>query len=104
MWKAKGTEIQMDQGDFGVVLPFIVKGVTLTASDCFRFVFMSPQDGHAILQKDITDVQQNAVNFVLTEAESAMLSGGAYVYDLDWYQDSVFNCKLIQNGIFKVVV
>ena len=91
MWKARGNDLQIDEGDYGVALPFVVKGTTLTAADCMRFVFM---DGH---------IQNNTVLFILTQEESAQLPGGAYVYDLEWYQDGVFQCKLIQNGIFKVV-
>ena len=103
MWKVRGNDLQMDEGDFGIALPFIVKGTTLTASDCMRFVFMNGQSGETILEKSFTDIEDNTVNFVLTEAEGDLFPGGAYVYDLEWYQDDVFQCKLIQNGIFKVV-
>ena len=103
MWKAKGNDLQMDEGDFGITLPFIVKGTTLTVSDCMRFVFMDGQTGETVLEKSFTNIQDNTVPFVLTEEESAQLPAGAYVYDLEWYQDGIFQCKLVQNGIFKVV-
>ena len=103
MWKARGNDLQMDEGDYGVALPFVVKGTTLTAAECMRFVFMDGQSGETVLEKSFTDIQNNTVLFILTQEESAQLPGGAYVYDLEWYQDGVFQCKLIQNGIFKVV-
>lgn len=103
MWKVRGNDLQMDEGDFGVALPFIVKGTTLTAADCMRFVFMDGQSGETVIEKSFTDIQENTVDLVLTEAESEQLPAGAYVYDMEWYQSGVFQCKLIQNGIFKVV-
>lgn len=59
MWEARATNIQMDEGDYGVALPFTVKGVTLTALDCLRFLLQdvltaalkaAKQDYHDSLQ------------------------------------------------------
>lgn len=103
MWEARATNIQMDEGDYGVALPFTVKGVTLTALDCLRFLFMDGPSGEVIVQKDFSNIQQNKVNFAFTESESALFKAGSYFYDVEWYQDGSFQCKLVQNGIFRVV-
>ena len=103
-WKTCKTNsnLEMDSGDFGVVLPFTVKGTTVTASDCFRFVFKGA-DGATILTQTYADVQNNTINFVLSAAESALFPVGSYLYDLEWYQDGAFQDRLISSALFRVV-
>ena len=51
---------------------------------------------------DFTHID-NTVELSLTEAQSALLPVGDYVYALDWYRDEVFMCNIIPQGVFRVV-
>lgn len=102
MWEAEKTTIRMSEGDYGVALPFSVKGVTLTASDCIKFVFKDAPNGETILTKDYTNLTNNTANLMLTETESALFEPGVYTYTMEWYQNDNFQCNLIENGVFKV--
>lgn len=100
MWYAKGTELTMCEGDFGVKLPITVSDVTFTNSDEIRIEIKS--NGEAIVTKTFGNISQNTVNLELTEAESALLPVGTYSYCLDWYQNGSFLCNIIPFGLFVV--
>lgn len=103
MWVSNGSTIQMTEGDYGIKLPFSVSGTTLAASDSLRFTFKDVINGTPILEKEYTNIQQNAADLEFTEAESSLFPIGTYVYNLDWYQDGNFMCNIIPLGVFKVV-
>ena len=102
MWEAQNSTIRMSEGDYGVALPFSVKGVTLTASDCIKFVFKDKPEGETILTKEYTNIQNNSANLMFTAAESALFEPGIYTYTMEWYQNGSFQCNVIENGVFKV--
>lgn len=102
MWEAQKTTIRMSEGDYGVALPFSVKGVTLTASDCIKFVFKDKPEGETILTKEYTNLQNNSANLMFTDTESALFEPGIYTYTMAWYQNGSFQCNVIENGVFKV--
>lgn len=102
-WKASGNTISMAEGDFGIALPGTIHGIEFSASDSIRFTFKDVVDGHTILTKEFSNISNDTVYLILTEAESSLFSVGKYVYSLDWYQDGVFMCNIIPVGNFKVV-
>ena len=102
MWKVSGTQMRMSEGDYGITLPVVVSGITLGAGDTLRYTFKNAVNQDVILVKDFDNITENTVNFVLTAAESALFGPGAYVYSLDWYQDGVFLCNLVEVGKFHV--
>ena len=95
--------IKMTEGDYGIQLPIVISGATLTANDEIKLVIKSSINGTAIVEKTFTNISNNTVNLMLTEAESALLPVGSYVYLLDWYQDGAFLCNIIPWATFKVV-
>ena len=101
MWNVNGTMLNMTEGDWGVKLPVTVSGVTFSASDSVKIVIKNGET--TIIEKEYTNITQNTVNLELTEAESALLPVGSYVYRLDWYQDGAFMCNIIPISTFKVV-
>ena len=101
MWNVNGTMLNMAEGDWGVKLPVTVSGVTFSASDSVKIVIKSGET--TIIEKEYTNITQNTVDLELTEAESALLPVGSYVYRLDWYQDGAFMCNIIPISTFKVV-
>lgn len=102
-WSEQGYRIEMAEGDYGIQLPVTFSGMTLTESDSIRFVFLTAKNGRVLLEKEFTNISDNAVNLVFTEEESAIFTPRTYVYRLDWYQNGLFMCNMIPEGIFKVV-
>ena len=103
MWNTNGNNLQMCEGDWGIILPVSVGGTTLTASDCLRFTFKTQTNGETLFTKEYTNIQENTVSLEFTEAESALLPVGTYAYSLDWYQDGAFLCNIIPSASLKVV-
>lgn len=101
MWNVNGLQLNMTEGDWGVKLPVTVSGVTFANNDSVKIVIKSGET--TIIEKEYTNISQNTVNLELTEAESALLPVGSYVYRLDWYQDGAFMCNIIPISTFKVV-
>ena len=101
MWNVSGNSLSMAEGDWGVKLPVNVSGVTFSASDSIKIVIKNGET--TLVEKEYTNITQNTVNLELTEAESALLPVGNYVYRLDWYQDGAFMCNIIPISTFKVV-
>lgn len=103
MWKVNGENLIMTEGDYGLILPVTINGITFAEYDKLKFTFKGSPNGTTILEKEYTDVADNSAEFELTAAESALFKPGNYVYTLDWYQENNFMCNIIQNGVFKVV-
>ena len=103
MWNCSDLTIKMAEGDWGVALPIAVTGTTFTASDELAFVIKTKMNGDEILTKKFSNITQNTISLELTEAESALLPVGGYVWRLDWYQDGAFLCNIVPNATFKVV-
>ena len=100
MWNVNGITLNMTEGDWGVKLPVTVTGVTFTANDSVRIKIQ--QDETTIIEKEYTNITQNTFDLEFTEAESALLPVGSYLYSLDWYQDGAFMCNIIPSGMFLV--
>ena len=100
MWYANGITLNMTEGDWGVKLPVTVTGVTFTANDSLRIKIQ--RDETTIIEKEYTNITQNTFDLEFTEAESALLPVGSYLYSLDWYQDGAFMCNIIPSGMFLV--
>lgn len=100
MWNVNGITLNMTEGDWGVKLPVTVTGVTFTANDSVRIKIQ--RDETTIIEKEYTNITQNTFDLEFTEAESALLPVGSYLYSLDWYQDGAFMCNIIPSGLFVV--
>lgn len=103
MWRVTANTITMTEGDFGVALPVTISGTTFTNDDTVRISILTGMNGSPIVEKEFTAIDDNTVNLELTQAESALLPVGAYVYRLDWYQSGVFMCNIVPCAAFKVV-
>ena len=100
MWNVNGITLNMTEGDWGVKLPVTVTGVTFTANDSVRIKIQ--RDETTIIEKEYTNITQNTFDLEFTEAESALLPVGSYLYSLDWYQGGAFMCNIIPSGRFVV--
>lgn len=99
MFESSGNNISMCVGDWGVELTITISGVTLGASDSLKITI---SNNAPLIVKEYDNITQNTIKLVLTEAESALLPVGTYVYSLDWYQDGSFLCNIIKYGLFLV--
>lgn len=103
MWRVTANSITMTEGDYGIALPVTISGIDFTAADTVKISVLTAVNGETIVEKEFSDISENTVNLELTQAESALLPVGVYVYRLDWYQSGVFMCNIIPFAAFKVV-
>ena len=103
MWQANGQALTMTEGDFGVDLPVVISGVTFGAEDSVKISIKARENTQSIVEKVFTNIQNNTVTLVLTEAESELFPVGVYVYAMDWYKSGVFMCNIIEKAPFRVV-
>lgn len=102
-WIVSGLNLQMVEGDFGIIQPIIADGPTIQSADEVKLTIKKAMNGDTILAKTFTNVSHNTINLELTSAETALLPVGTYVYSLDWYQQGHFMCNIIPSAVFKVV-
>lgn len=102
-WNVTGQSLQMVEGDYGIALPVTISGTTLGAQDSIKLTIKTAVNGDEILSKEFVGITDNTVILDLTEAESKLLTVGAYVYCLDWFQNGNFMCNIIPSAHFKVV-
>jgi len=103
MWAVNGNDLKMVEGDWGVELPITINGVTFSEHDEILLTVKDKLNGSTILTKTYANITQNTITLEFTEAESALLPVGGYVYSLDWYQDGAFLCNIIPLSQIKVV-
>lgn len=101
MWIVINNNLSMAEGDWGIQLPITITGATFAANDSVRVTIKSGET--TVIQKDYTDITNNTVNLEFTDAESALLPVGSYLYSLDWYQNGAFMCNIIPSAVLKVV-
>lgn len=102
-WSVNAHNLTMAEGDWGISIPLTVRGVTFSAHDEMELTIKTAVNGTVLVDKVFTGITDNTVNFVLTEAESALLPVGQYVYLLDWYQNGAFMCNIIPSATLRVV-
>ncbi len=102
MWAVIGNDLKMTEGDYGLQVPIKLIGGTITASDEFRILINDARDQATIIEKHYSNIQDDKILFELTEAESALLPIGSYLWGLDWYQSGAFMDNLIPMSSFKV--
>lgn len=104
MWiVTNNTDLQMTEGDFGIQLPVEIGGTTLSANDSIRFTLKTKVTGREVITKEYNEIIDNTFNLEMTEAETAKIPTGAYLYSLDWCQNGLFMCNIIPAAPFKVV-
>ena len=103
MWVVNGQDLKMTEGDFGIVLPITISGVTFTNSDEIKLIIKDKANGNTVIEKTFSDITNNTVSLEITEEETALLTVGGFVYSLDWYQNGAFMCNIIPSALFKVV-
>lgn len=103
MWAVNGIDIKMVEGDFGISLPITIGGVTFDSHDEVKLTIKDGVNGNTVVEKVFNSINENTVNFILNEGESALLPVGSYVYAIDWYKDGSFMCNIVTYASFKVV-
>lgn len=102
-WRSSGKNLQFVEGDWGIAELVKIHGAEITENDSFKFTFKTKRNGELILEKIYTDLEENTIELSLTEQESQLFPVGSYVYSLDWYQNGLFLCNIVECGSLKVV-
>ena len=103
MWVVNGQDLKMTEGDFGLKLPVTISGATFSNNDEVKLIIKDEKNGNTVITKTFDNITENTVDLEITEAETARLTVGSFVYSLDWYQDGAFMCNIIPCAALKVV-
>lgn len=97
--------ITMTEGDFGITLPIELiteDEETITNDDEFVIKIFKKINTEPLITKTYSNIENDTIEFSMTEQESLLLSVGDYYYDLDWYQNGIFMCNLVRAEGFVV--
>ena len=105
MFIVNDLKIEMTEGDYGITLPItlVTDDELITSDDSFSIKIFSEINGEPLVSKSYTDIQDNTIEFSLTEEETLLLPVGEYYYDLDWYQNGIFMDNLIAKEFYGVI-
>ena len=105
MFKVTDNNIEMTEGDYGIVLPMDLElEGTMSASDKFEITIYEKINTDPIIAKTYEDISDNRIEFSLTKEESNRLKAGSrYYYDLDWYDGETFLNNIIAAKKFKII-
>lgn len=104
MFKVTDNNIEMTEGDYGIVLPMDLElEGTISASDSFKITIYEAIDADPIITKPYNNISDNRIEFSLTEEESKLLKAGKrYYWDLDWYFEKIFLNNIVAKAKLKI--
>lgn len=97
--------LEMVEGDFGLILPIELETEsqeTISEIDSFSIKIFKETNSNPIVEKTYNNIQNQTIEFELTQQESSSLPVGTYYYDLDWFQGQNFLGNIVANAIFQV--
>ena len=98
-----GANVSFVEGDYGIILPINVSGIDIASDDTIKVTVKDSKNGTTVVEKTITGVTDNVIPLSFNATESASLTPGKYVYNLDWYHNSTFLCNIVNCAMLKVV-
>lgn len=93
-----GLDIEMNKGDFGVILTVNFDDIADTK---IKFI-VSDLNKNAIIEKTFDNITDNKIDLVLTEEETAKLDVGRYAWSLYQYVENKLKNTLVVGKTFKV--
>lgn len=107
MLKASGKTIIMNEGDYGLGLPFKITGKDVLTTDTFKFTIKENEYSDDIIyEKEFTNLSNEDDGFVFilsfSKEESEKISFGEYVYGIKQYRNNKFINTILNKAKFKV--
>lgn len=111
MLRTIGKTIIMDEGDYGLDLPFKLSGKNILANDTIAFkIGYGLYSDKCIVKKEFNNLVEKDGKFVFVlnfdKNETELLKSGEYVYGLKQYRDGEFlntiiNCEkfIVNKGV-----
>lgn len=93
-------KIKMNEGDFGLTLPI---GFTeFLDGDSITVIIKDRKDENIKLLNKNFIVQNNKIDFILTEEETSKLKKGTYLYGIKQYRVGQLKNTIATDNIFEV--
>lgn len=107
MLKSQNNKILMDEGDWGLSLPFKLTGDNILSTDVIEFkIKKDAYDEKTIIKKQFSNLSQENETFVFvldfTKEESDKLPANKYRYGLKQYRDGELLNTIIKDESFEV--
>lgn len=102
----QGTEclgIEMNQGDYGEILPITFSGIEILKTDKIFFIIKENcLENSKIIIEDIYYIENNVLNLQFNEEQSEKLKSGKYNYSIIWQREKSFSITIVDDALFVV--
>ena len=103
MLRNKGSnKLSMVEGDYGLTLPLIINGITISTDDKLNFYIKKDKNSEKIVDQNYENIENNTINLTFSKEESDRLPIGNYKYAIDWYKQDTFCGNIIKEKDFEV--
>lgn len=95
--------IEMNQGDYGEILPITFSGIDILKTDKIFFIIKENcLENSKIIIEEPYHIENNILNLQFNEEQSEKLKSGKYNYSIIWQRDNSFSITLITDALFVV--
>ena len=102
MFSVKNKDITMIEDDYGFELPITITGTEIASDETIKMT-VSDVAKEIKIEKAFTNIDNNTINFSLTQAESEKLKPTKkYTYSIDWYKGEEFLGNVVNGYEFIV--
>ena len=106
MLKSENKRIIMDEGDYGINLPFKISG-DVSESDKFLFIIKKDHNQEEIIRKEYSNLSKDeegklSFDLCFDKEESMKLPVGYYIYIIRQCRDCELHNTIERNGEFQV--
>lgn len=102
MIRTEGKKIIMVEKEFGISLPIIITGATISSNETIEFTIKKNDGTNLIEPKKYLNVENNTFDLMFSKEESVEMKPGTYFYSIDWYNGDIFLANIVKNELFVV--
>lgn len=108
MFRAIGTYIKMNEGDYGDVITFKLTSETILLTDTIKFIIEDIKTKNDIIVKECEVVDTDSFETALTQEDTNKLSIGSYLWGIIQERDgelidtlTIDNSLVVERGLYN---
>lgn len=108
MFRAVGTYLKMNEGDYGDVISFKLTSETILATDTIKFIIEDIKTKNKIIVKECDVIDTSTFETSLTQEDTNELSIGSYIWGIIQERDgelidtlTIDNSLVVERGLYN---
>lgn len=108
MFRAIGTYLKMNEGDYGDVISFKLTSETILATDTIKFIIEDIKTKNKIIVKECDVIDTSTFETSLTQEDTNELSIGSYIWGIIQERDgelidtlTIDNSLVVERGLYN---